>query len=391
MAGPGVKIKDGLFIGDEEASTDLECAMEAKVTRMINCCGGQVPNRFEMCGIVYLTYKWLDITQQCILDDKDVVINQVYDFIEAAHAKGEGVLVHSLLGESRSCCILSAYVMKKYRWTLRKTTEYFKSRKVNVRMKPGFLQQLLAFESRLSADESQAPLSNGWDADAEAGLLESESFLLRNTFLNANAPAGRSQIAQKDGRPTAYMDPDYDAEHDEPDRPHKIRWHQVLIDGAEEPEVELNSDGVAVKREAGKPCRSALKGALQVPLSEPEVANSSVEKKSRSKDGKISIKTRSGVVQCSADDIVLNRLGLMIECGTIILEYMVPSLGLRAHHTVNVKLDKGTKRSRENGDFHPTAHDKATAEHLQHVHGPWLSGVSTDQLARLVCRLQCSI
>lgn len=34
-----IKIKDGLFIGDELASTDLEFVVANKVTHIINCAG----------------------------------------------------------------------------------------------------------------------------------------------------------------------------------------------------------------------------------------------------------------------------------------------------------------------------------------------------------------
>lgn len=37
-----IKIKDGLFIGDELASTDLEFVVANKVTHIINCAGKQI-------------------------------------------------------------------------------------------------------------------------------------------------------------------------------------------------------------------------------------------------------------------------------------------------------------------------------------------------------------
>ena len=39
-----IKIKDGLFIGDEFAAKDLEFVVANKVSRVINCCGWQVQN-----------------------------------------------------------------------------------------------------------------------------------------------------------------------------------------------------------------------------------------------------------------------------------------------------------------------------------------------------------
>ena len=69
-----IKIKDGLFIGDEFAAQvtqlkivqDLEFVVANKVTHIINCAGRQVPNHWEPIGVQYLTYYWLDQdTQVC--------------------------------------------------------------------------------------------------------------------------------------------------------------------------------------------------------------------------------------------------------------------------------------------------------------------------------------
>jgi hypothetical protein len=55
-----IKIKDGLFIGDEFAAQDLEFVVANKVTHIINCAGRQVPNHWEPIGVQYLTYFWYD-------------------------------------------------------------------------------------------------------------------------------------------------------------------------------------------------------------------------------------------------------------------------------------------------------------------------------------------
>lgn len=76
-----IKIKDGLFIGDELASQvilfltfmkyltiiflqDLEFVVANKVTHIINCAGKQIPNHWEPIGVAYLTFFWLDQDNQ---------------------------------------------------------------------------------------------------------------------------------------------------------------------------------------------------------------------------------------------------------------------------------------------------------------------------------------
>jgi len=55
-----IKIKDGLFIGDDFASKDLEFIQNNKVTRIVNCAGLEVDNTFMDIGVQYLTYFWND-------------------------------------------------------------------------------------------------------------------------------------------------------------------------------------------------------------------------------------------------------------------------------------------------------------------------------------------
>lgn len=42
----------------------------------------------------------------------------IYNFIEEAMEQGESVLIHSMHGKSRSGCVVLAYLMKKYNWSL---------------------------------------------------------------------------------------------------------------------------------------------------------------------------------------------------------------------------------------------------------------------------------
>jgi hypothetical protein len=92
-------------------------------------------------------------------------------------------LIHSVRGQSRSCCVLSAYMMKKYNWGLRKTMEFLSSRRPDLNLKPAFLQQLSGYERRLMA-QSKHPPSLDWN-DADFSHLECEELLLRNTYINS--------------------------------------------------------------------------------------------------------------------------------------------------------------------------------------------------------------
>ena len=59
-----IKIKDGLFMGDEFSAQDLEFVIANKVTHVINTASKTVTNHWEAIGIIYLCYDWEDNESQ---------------------------------------------------------------------------------------------------------------------------------------------------------------------------------------------------------------------------------------------------------------------------------------------------------------------------------------
>ena len=142
-----IKIKDGLFIGDAFAAKDLEFVVANKVTKIINCAGTQIQNQWNNMDVKYLTFQWLDSeSQQLFINpkaknqgDKDKTINEIFDFIDNAENDYESVLVHSVRGQSRASCVIAAYMMKKYKWSLLKTLEFLNSRRPDLEIRATFI------------------------------------------------------------------------------------------------------------------------------------------------------------------------------------------------------------------------------------------------------------
>ncbi len=109
---------------------------------------------------------------------------EIFDFIEEACGEQNGVLVHSVRGQSRACCVLSIYLMMKFKWTLLKSLEFVNSRRPNLEIRASFLQQLSAWERRT---REQNPKRTDWwnELFHEQPENTDEEMLLRNTFLNA--------------------------------------------------------------------------------------------------------------------------------------------------------------------------------------------------------------
>jgi hypothetical protein len=198
-----IKIKDGLFIGDEFSAQDLEFIVANKVTHVINCAGKQIKNLWEHIGVIYLTFNWQDHENQILFDQQDRVADQIFDFIEVAAEQTESVLVHSVRGQSRASCVLACYLMRKYSWSLLKTLEFLNSRRPDLEVRVTFIKQLSDFEHRLKL-RGFGPQTKRWNELSQNNVyLESEELLLRNTFLNAKTGV-EFQKLKTDQRPLAH-------------------------------------------------------------------------------------------------------------------------------------------------------------------------------------------
>ena len=120
-----------------------------------------------------------------IFDAKDEVVNQSFKFIEDTLNRGESVLVQSVRGHNRSVCIIAAYLMRKFRWTLYKTLEYLHSRRPDLEMNANFFNQLMNLEVKLTK-MGLAPKTYNWDeVGDDIKNFDSEELLIRNTYLNS--------------------------------------------------------------------------------------------------------------------------------------------------------------------------------------------------------------
>mmetsp|Transcript_72546 Transcript_72546/g.212816 ORF Transcript_72546/g.212816 Transcript_72546/m.212816 type:complete len:354 (-) Transcript_72546:9-1070(-) len=343
------KISDGLFLGNQECAADLDFMEENKVTRVINCSGKQVSNSYEMLGVVYMTFNWEDTDEQTVFEKGkgDAIVEKVLRFINDAHNRAEGTLVHSVHGQSRSYCLLAAYLMRKYRWSLEKSLGFLSAQRPDAQPKPGLLRQLAGLEQRLQEGVAR-PLSKGWDAEEARtgglarGAAAQEEVVIRNTYLNARGLTGGRPAEAPGCRPQPA-----------PPGP-RIQWSPRIE------ETRLFSHEMPLGRDppSGVKAKPVLKGGA-------------------ARLGPIAIDTAHGTVRCYPDEIVPRRLGLQLSHRTLLLEYVVPKRGLRAHHPIPVAFDP------EGGPD-----DAVLAAALQRKHAHWLAQVSTEQLVQLIKRLR---
>ena len=229
----------------------MEFIFANKVTRIINCAGRQLQNRWENIGVIYLTFNWHDSENQILYDLQDKVTCQIYDFIDKAAEQAESVLVHSVRGQSRASAVIAAYLMRKYRWSLLKTLEFLNWRRSDLEIRESFIQQLSDYETRLL--KRQIPCTKVWsDVSPDQKFLESEELLVRNTFLNSQTTQNALQV---------YQDSTAD-----PSKVDSIKWKDLESNG----KMKLTAEAPKMKQKSPKtlphqnsaPKKSAIKVAV---------------------------------------------------------------------------------------------------------------------------------
>ena len=192
------KVKEGFYIGDKLAAISIEVVVQFKLTHIINATGSQVINQWESIGMKYLTLNWEESNNQILFDPKDEIADKILFFVEDSFINGEGILAHSFKGKNRVCIVVLIYLMKKYKWSLKKSMEYLKSKKQDVDIPPYFLSQLIKFESRL-LQKGELTKDIPWSFE---NLKDPEEKLLRNTYMNGinSKKINRSNLNENKGK-----------------------------------------------------------------------------------------------------------------------------------------------------------------------------------------------
>ena len=202
MAG---KIKDGLFIGDEDTSKDPEFLDLNKISNLVNLAGKDCSNTWSSHGLVYLTYNWEDRPDYTLFNEKNNdILSDIVEFIDTSLRHGVSVLLYSKKGIGRSAVAVCAYLMVKYRWGFEKTFSYVSAKKMDIDINDGFVYQLCLLDKKirqlrqqiiqnifinLNYDESKRELINQIETsrwkDWDTSYIEKEKRL--NLKLHASA------------------------------------------------------------------------------------------------------------------------------------------------------------------------------------------------------------
>ncbi|XP_062108445.1 dual specificity protein phosphatase 1-like [Humulus lupulus] len=143
------EIEECLFLGSLEAARNKEELKELKITHILtvaHCLVPIYPDEF--------VYKVINVA-----DKEDTDIKQFFDecfnFIDEAKRSGGRVLVHCVVGKSRSATIVVAYLMRQHGMTLSEALKLVRSQRPIAAPNRGFMSQLQEFEKSPIAQENE--------------------------------------------------------------------------------------------------------------------------------------------------------------------------------------------------------------------------------------------
>lgn len=153
---PQKLIDKGMYLGSAESAKNWQVLQKLGITHIVNAAeikyDGLYPKLFS-----YLTLGMRDDMEQDILAQLD----QAVSYMTQAFDSGGGVLVHCAAGVSRSTSIALAYMISKEGRTLRDSFLHVKALRTHVEPNPGFVRQLVAYETKVHGQPSIALPPNG--------------------------------------------------------------------------------------------------------------------------------------------------------------------------------------------------------------------------------------
>eukprot|EP00796_Vickermania_ingenoplastis_P009993 gene9993-6975_t len=189
-----LRIKDGIFVGNQAAASDRDLLHLNKITHVLNCAGDEIPNYFEGDGeFRYLSFPWCDNSmpggsssaseaarKSVMFDPENNNLKATIAFIDDAVAGGECVMVHSRLGVSRAPALLAGYLVVKYGWRPCNALNFLRRAHPTMAIQPQFLSQVHALAMRFPV---HADVFDEAVDEAQFGL-DNDQWMLRNTLLN---------------------------------------------------------------------------------------------------------------------------------------------------------------------------------------------------------------
>ncbi|XP_071945241.1 protein phosphatase Slingshot homolog 1-like isoform X2 [Antedon mediterranea] len=155
-------IFDYLYLGSEWNASNYDELEENQIGYILNITK-EIDNFFPST-ITYHNVREYDIESTYLLKYWD----DTYKFIKSAKMAGSKILVHCKMGISRSASSVIAYIMKEYKWPMKRAFDFVKGKRKCIKPNSAFMNQLVEYQGIL--DASNQRLNPLWRSKSESSL-----------------------------------------------------------------------------------------------------------------------------------------------------------------------------------------------------------------------------
>ena len=179
------KIRDGIFVGDFKAGSNQDLLNQFKISHLLNVSGKPIPYNAEDIGLKYLSLNWPENQNSSnqknpIITDEE--ISQIVSFIDDSYITGEGLFGFSLNGKNRICVAVILYMMKKFKWPLKKCYDYVSTKKKDIDINNFYQKELKKIEIKIFGEDNIIDDEKlFWN---DEGITDQNELIMKNTYMN---------------------------------------------------------------------------------------------------------------------------------------------------------------------------------------------------------------
>jgi len=156
------EICPNLWLGSLRAATDQAALAQRGITHVLSVGLPEVQMRSRQRKRIPASAEDPLSLERLVICEDDASSSRLDRHFEAScefiaeGLVGEGaVLVHCVAGQSRSCTLVVAYLMREEKWPLQAALDFVKQRRLKVQPNIGFMDQLRSYELTLGIDPSK--------------------------------------------------------------------------------------------------------------------------------------------------------------------------------------------------------------------------------------------
>ncbi|KAJ3787848.1 protein-tyrosine phosphatase-like protein [Lentinula aff. detonsa] len=181
-----------LFLGNLSAAMSSELRTQLGITHILSVCP-----EFPSTGPNHL----MIAVDDSEYDDLLIRLPEACKFIQKALGEGGRVLVHCVMGVSRSATVLSAFLMQSRKFSPSQALEFIRSRRPCVQPNYGFLKQLHAFAQCGHHPSAEHPAYISWKRRQEQDvtvflnqMIDTIPVIRQQLYLSSELPDDVEQV-----------------------------------------------------------------------------------------------------------------------------------------------------------------------------------------------------